>query len=117
MAEKWYTVYGITHCNQLIYVGCTNNLERRVTQHRSQSFYGIWTGAVVLWKSQDRAAALAKEAELIETLKPYYNGRQKLPRRKTFRELLALAREAKRKQQYLERWTFDFIDDYYKELS
>lgn len=69
-----YSVYVIEHPDDgVIYVGCTNDLNRRLVEHRSRrpEFHGCVMRSV--HQSAWRMDAEAKEAEMIRELRPRCN--------------------------------------------
>ncbi|MEN8173624.1 MAG: GIY-YIG nuclease family protein [Chloroflexota bacterium] len=90
MPEKQYYVYIMTNTyNTILYTGMTNNLERRVLEHRSgvgSKFtskynlhklvyyeYGSNVEEVIAREKQIKAGSRRKKKELVEEMNPNWN--------------------------------------------
>ena len=86
MPEKQYYVYILTNASRTLYVGVTNNLERRVWEHKSKMVEGFTSKYNINWlvwfaEANDVREAIAmekkikvwtraKKVELIEAMNP-----------------------------------------------
>lgn len=57
---------------EVLYVGCSVNVFNRLDTHRTREWFQL-VSRVEIEHFPDRSSALAREAELIDTLKPAHN--------------------------------------------
>lgn len=58
---------------RLLYVGCTVNLDRRMSQHRSQAPWRDYIASVTTVGYPDKASARTAETRAIDTEGPFFN--------------------------------------------
>ena len=69
MPRDRYYVYIVTHTSRTLYTGVTNNIERRVYEHKNKSIPGFTTRyniamLVYFEETRDVQSALAREKEI-----------------------------------------------------
>lgn len=75
--QNGWTVYGIVIDSEVVYVGCTSNPRKRLTQHRTMSFRGCDARMVMMAFHKTSKSALLVERNLIDLLEPKFNGVRK----------------------------------------
>lgn len=71
--EGRYVVYRLFLGEELAYVGFTNNLTRRLVQHRRYKSWARFVDHVDCYPVATRAQALTVEAEMIRAENPIFN--------------------------------------------
>ena len=69
MAEKGYVYFMTNKSNQVLYIGVTNNLEKRVAQHKNHEYKGFTdkyncTKLVYYEEFKDIGAAIIREKQI-----------------------------------------------------